>query len=191
MAKCVIDADFIEVCGNINPSGVSDSVMIYNKADWDSMQASGSIVYDTADFSITSIINPTGVQAWRFDVPPNALIPSCNPVVVEGSYTMFEHMVTFPIIQTNQEAKNTQEKMGRNKFVLVYIKETGEAEVLGNDQGLSLSAGAYEPSNTDTGGTLPVELKSARKETKLPITYYDTDDATTLAGYNALNVVGV
>lgn len=165
--------------------------MIYMKEDWAAMKAGGSIVYDGTDGSITSITNPTGVNAWQFDVPPGALIPASNPIVSEGNYTKNEHSLNFPIIITNQAAKNAAGAMARSKVVIVYMKDTGEGEVLGNEQGLTVTAGAYEPNNNDTGGMIPLELKSVRNETRMPLSYFNTDEATTLAEYKALVTPGV
>ncbi|RLD69218.1 MAG: hypothetical protein DRI95_00570 [Bacteroidetes bacterium] len=189
--SCLIDKDFIQDCGDINPSGVGDKLMIYNKEDWDSMKANGTVIFDGTDGSISSIANETAKRAFEFDVPPGAFKPTSAPVVIEGNYTMFEHSANFPIIVTDQDAKNTAQALANGKVVIVYMKYTGKGEVVGNEQGLNLQAGTYEPGNSDTGGTLPLEMKSARKETKMPLTYFNTDEATTLAEFNNLNVAGV
>jgi hypothetical protein len=78
--------------------------------------------------------------------------------------------------------------------VCIVIKNSGEAELYGHDQGLTLINDTYNPVDPDMGGMIPIELSTdpdGAKETKKPLSIFDTDFETTIALIEGLTTPGV
>ena len=188
---CVLTNGQILDCQNLPVGGVSDKLFIYNREDF--LKVKDNLVFDAGTGSITSITNPTGIQAYSFDVPPNSAKFPGEIVAVEGGFKTYNHSANFPIIKNKQLAKNQAMAMALSKVVVIYWKNSGEGELLGLEQGLSVVTNGYDPSNIDTGGTIPLELKTeGARESKMPISIDDgVSSASTLAMIEALTAVGV
>lgn len=188
--SCIINSGQILDCTSLPVGGVSDKLFIYNREDF--LSVKGNLVFDAITGVITSITNPTGIQAYSFDVPPNSAKFPSEIVAVDGGFKTYNHSVNFPIIKTDQLAKNQAMAMAFSKVVAIIWKNSGEAEIYGIEQGLSVVTNGYDPSNVDTGGTIPLELKTeGARESKMPTSIYDGVSASsTLAMIEALTTPG-
>lgn len=156
---CLIDAGVLIDCQDLPKGGAKNYALVYNYTEWADMVADGvSITYD-ADGAITAIANPSGVAAFRFDVPDNSSLQVGNPIrAIEGGFDSYDHTVNFTVSASTQIAKNTVSKMRLNKVVAILYKNDGLGEVYGSDQGLKLITDNTSTTNADTGGIQPIEL---------------------------------
>jgi len=192
MASCVITEGQVNNCQKPPISGINDNVLLYNHEEWQDMVNSGDVTFDAVTGLINDIVNATGVQAYSFDVPPNAILPSTELVDADGSYSSYNHGLNFPIIKNNQNAKNQAMAMAMSKVVAIVWKKSGEGEVYGSEQGMKLVTVPYNPADVDKGGTVPVELKTVgARESKMPVSIFKTDVATTQILIDSLVIPGV
>lgn len=181
---CIFNQDQTKACG-VSPIGglFIQAIYEYNYSEWRSMVDAGLVTFET-DGSISAIENGAGIQAYKKDVPSGSIVLGSTPNKVVGAYTSFTHMVNYPLINNKQLEKNVVESMTDEKRVCIVVKNSGEAEVYGNDQGLILINTPYNPNDAVLGGMIPVELSTdpdGAKETRMPRSIFDTDAATTIA----------
>jgi hypothetical protein len=192
---CLLDKDITISCEDTEIGGVKKFIMLYNFDDWQAMKLAGNVVdVENVKLAISDIINNTGIRAFRFDVyDTTALNPTSAVRSVDGGPDGFDHGLGFSIASTKQDAKNLMSVMRFQNVVAVLMKNNGEGEVYGSDQGMGLSANNYDPSSPDTGSVIPIEVltrESEPAETQPPRSVFKVDAATTLALIESLDVVG-
>jgi len=190
---CILTQGQLLDCQDLPIGGVQKWLLLYNFPEWQAMEAAGNITRD-ADGMITDIINSTGVQAYRFDVPDETALILSSPIVpIEGGIDSYDHGANFSVMKTDQLAKNNISKLRFTNAVAVVYKQSGEGEVYGDKQGMKLITNNYAPNDPNLGGIIPIELKTSdtgAKEINMPVSIFKTDAATTLALIEGLVTVG-
>ncbi len=194
MGGCIFNQAEIKTCGTSPIGGLSESAVYeYNYSEWRGMVDAGLVTF-ALDGSITNIINEIGVKAYKKDTPPMSIVLGSTPNKVAGAYTTFTHLVNYPLINNKQLQKNVVESMTEEKRVIIVLKNSGEAEVYGSEQGLILINTPYNPNDAVLGGMIPLELSTdpdGAKETRMPLSIFDTDTETTIALVKGLTTPGV
>ena len=192
--SCIFNQAQTKACGTAPIGGLSvQSIYEYNYSEWREMVDAGLVTFET-DGTISAIVNGLGIKAYKKDVPSGSIVLGSTVNKVVGAYTTFTHMVNYPLINNKQLEKNVVESMTDEKRVCIVIKNSGEAEIYGNDQGMMLINTPYNPNDAVLGGMIPVELSTdpdGAKETRMPRSIFDTDTATTIALIDGLTVAGV
>jgi len=194
MATCIFNQNQLKDCANIPKGGlIEQTVYEYFYSDWRSMVNAGLVTF-AVDGSISGITNGIGIQAYKKETPSGDIMLGSAPNKVSGAFTTYIHKVKYSLIQNKQAEKNVVQSMAVEKRVCIVIKNSGEAEIYGHDQGMILINADNNPTDPDFGGIIPVELESDpdnAKETKKPLSIFDTDFTTTIALIQGLTVVGV
>ena len=191
---CIFNQDQTKACG-VSPIGglFVQAIYEYNYTEYRAMVDAGLVTFE-ADGSISAITNAVGVRAYKKDVPPGSIVLGSTVNRNTGAYPSFTHMTSYPLINNKQLEKNVAESMTDEKRVCIVIKNSGESELYGNDQGMVLINTPYNPNDAVLGGMIPVELSTdpdGAKETRMPRSIFDTDTATTIALIDSLTVAGV
>ncbi|MCP5077105.1 MAG: hypothetical protein GY951_03500, partial [Psychromonas sp.] len=142
MAGCVIKTESLLNCVSKPIGGVNKFVMLYNYTDWRAMVDAGLVTFITdvndPEFGmITEIINPVGVQAFRFDMPNEAaLTMGSTDRLNDGGLDTFDHSFNMSILNTTQAQKNILVAIALEKAVAVVLRKNTRGEVYGGEQGL-------------------------------------------------------
>ena len=191
---CIFNQNQVLICAAPPQGGLAQQAIYeYNYSDWRDMVNAGLVTFGV-NGSITGITNAPTVQAYKKDVPNNSIVLGSAPNKVTGAFTTFLHTVNYPLIANKQLEKNVVQSMTVEKRVCIVIKNSGEAELYGSEQGLILVNDTYNPVDPDFGGMIPIELSTdpdGAKETKKPISIFDTDFETTIALIEGLTTPGV
>lgn len=192
---CLITEESLLDCLNPPVGGVSNFVMLYNYTEWRAMVDTGVNVTRDADGTISDIINDTGIQAFRFDIPDEtALVLGSPDRLVDGGLDGYDHTLNMSILKTKQAQKNTVKAMSFEKVVAVVYRKNGTGEVYGDEQGLKSTTNTYNPNDPSLGSVIPVQLATSTRtaaENKMPADVFKTDIPITKALVEGLNVVGV
>jgi hypothetical protein len=191
--SCIFNQDQTKACGTSPIGGLYEQAIYeYNYSQWREMVDAGLVTF-AVNGSITAIVNEVGIKAYKKDVPNMSITLGSTPNKVAGAYTTFTHLVNYPLINNKQLEKNVVESMTDEKRVIIVIKNSGEAEIYGNDQGLILINTPYNPNDPVLGGMIPVELSTdpdGAKETRMPRSIFITDTETTIALIKGLTEIG-
>jgi len=191
--SCLIDVESLLSCDDPPIGGVQNFVMLYNYTEWRAMVDAGNVTRNT-DGTISDIVNATGIQAYRFDVPDEtALVLGTPDRLVDGGLDGYDHSLNMSIIRTKQAQKNIVKAMSFEKVVAVVYKKNGTGEVYGDEQGLKSTTNTYNPNDPATGSVIPVQLATSTRtapENRMPCDVYKTDIPTTKALIEGLNIVG-
>jgi hypothetical protein len=116
--------------------------------------------------------------------------------LVAQTFTVgYDHIVNFQVFDISSDQKVNLEKLALSKVVAVIenMNVVGNAdsvfEVYGFDAGLEVVLLTRLARDLETGGSFTVNLKTSDnegKEAKLPLSFWDTDYATTKAKVDAL-----
>lgn len=192
---CIINEEFLSTCPEKPKGGASNFVMFYNYPEWRQMVDNGVSVTRDADGTISDIINASGIQAWRMDVPDEtALILGYPNRLVDGGIDGYDHTLNMSILGTKQAQKNVLLAMAGDGVVAVIYKKNGTGEVYGDEQGLKAQTNTANVNDAALGAVIPVQLLTSPRtapETRPPADVFKTDIATTKALVEGLNVVGV
>ena len=135
---CIFNQEEIYDCTNKPKGGLNvNAIYEYNYSEWQGMIAAGLVVFDV-DGKITSITNSPGVQLYKKDQPENATQLEATLVQNTGSDTYFSHAISALLRGTGQSQKNVMESATDEKRVAIIVKNSGEAEVWGSEQGMIL-----------------------------------------------------
>lgn len=190
---CVINVESLNTCPEKPKGGASNFVMFYNYPEWRDMVDGGNVTFDS-DGTISDIVNDTGVQAWRFDVPDETALTLGYPNrKVDGGVDGYDHQVNMSILGTKQDQKNVLLAMDNDGVVAVIYKKNGTGEVYGNEQGLKSQTNTANVNDPSVGAVIPVQLATSPRvapETRPPADVFKTDTATTKALVEDLNIVG-
>jgi hypothetical protein len=199
MSGCVIKSESLLNCVDKPKGGVNKFVQLYNYTDWRSMVDSGAVTFitDTNDPEfgmITDIVNPIGVQAYRFDMPDEAALTlGSTDRLNDGGLDTFDHLVNMSILGTKQAKKNVLLALALEKCVAVVYKKNERGEVYGGEQGLKPTANTYNPNDPNLGSVIPVQMVSDARtpgENYMPADVFKTDAATTKTLIEGLNQIG-
>lgn len=192
---CVISIESLSTCPDKPKGGANNFVMFYNYLEWRAMVDSGVNVTRIANGTIDDIVNASGVQAWRFDIPNEAaLILGYPNRLVDGGIDGYDHQVNMSILGTTQDQKNVLLAMAGDGVVAVIYKKNGTGEVYGDEQGLQLQTNTANINDPSIGAVIPVQLATSPRvapETRPPVDVFKTDIPTTKALIETLNVPGV
>lgn len=185
---CEISTDFTPAdCTDLERGGVSGDLYLINFNDW----LTATIVRD-ADGTITSITltNP-GAKAVKYALPRGAAVPTTPLTVNNGGKGGFAHTVA-AFIPTKDQAvkKELASLVNYNRVVaIVVLDATVVSNVYGNDAGLSMTAFEEAPNDPSMGGGVQMTVSTpadVTTENLPPVTFFNTDRATTLAALEAL-----
>lgn len=190
---CLISQGSLLTCEDPPIGGVQNFVMLYNYTEWRSMVDGGYVTRDS-DGTISDIVNASGVQAYRFDVPDEtALVLGSPDRLVDGGLDGYDHTLNMSIMRTKQAQKNIVKAMSFEKVVAVVYKKNGTGEVYGDEQGLKSTTNTYNPNDPSTGSVIPVQLATSTRtapENNMPRDVFKTDIPTTKALIEDLEIVG-
>lgn len=194
MAGCLINTESLLTCTDPPIGGVENFVMLYNYTTWREMVNDGVSVTRDSDGTISDIVNPAGVQAYRFDVPDEtALVLGSPDRLVDGGIDGYDHTVNMSIIKTKQAQKAVVKAMSFEKVVAVVYRKNGTGEVYGDEQGLKSTTNTYNPNDPNVGAVIPVQLATSPRtapENNMPVDVFKIDIPTTKALIQDLNIVG-
>ena len=192
--SCIFNQDQVLNCAALPKGGLAkQAIYEYNYSDWRNMVNAGLVTFHT-DGSINGIANAPTVQAYKKEVPNNSIVLGSAVNKVTGAFPTYIHTVNYSLINNKQLEKNVVQSMTFENRVCIMIKNSGEAELYGHDQGLTLINDTYNPGDPDMGGVIPIELSTdpdGAKETKKPLSIFDTDFETTIALIEGLTTPGV
>ena len=188
MPTCKITDDLIPSdCTSLEIGGVSGKAYGINYVDWQT-----ATITRGADGEITAIVltEPTAF-AVVFDLPRGASIPSTPLTVNAGGKSGFMHGVQMFLPVKDQATKKQLAGMinyGRMVWIVV-LDSSIVANVFGNDVGMVVSAYDELPNDPSKGGGIDVTFTTPSDvtlENLPPVTFFDTDRATTLAALETL-----
>ena len=168
-----------QVCGKPAIAGTTARVILLNYSDVDK---SKSVVTDNV---ISSLILKTGATGYEVDSLPNATVGS--DTINAGTYLKtHQHNVVARIFKKSEAAKKFVNGLTNSRVIaIVENNDTGDKgdtkyEVYGWDSGLELTEITVTTEMTD-GVAYQVTLANGTiaQEGSLPMSLFDTDEATT------------
>lgn len=186
MALCKIDGGILAPadCQDlIVTPGVGDRLILINKEDILSATFDG-----TNPMLITAMtLKAGGNQGYEFQGQLNSNEPSTE-MIKQGFNRVWNHQVIFKGFSTTPDTKLLMANLAKSKVVAVVENNDKTFEVYGFDTGLLVETMTREPGNTETGGAWDITLASDEniKEPKPPLSWLDTDYATTLTAVDGL-----
>lgn len=162
-------------------AGVVATFYIANKDDI------ASITYDAGNPMLATDVT---MKASKFFYKYEGQLQSTEPnfTMVKGKYiNQFEHNVSFLIFNLSPETKEAILNMKDGNFVCIvennYVSATGNTkyEIYGAGAGLKAESIERNPNDTENLGAFKIALKTQEyaRESKPPVTLFDTDLATT------------
>ena len=187
--SCVkaITADFLLNCDELPIGGLDGGIVLINRADVD---------YAASTLSVTNKILLSTLQLQPakvgFKVPQvkrsNAKLYSL--VQKENSFDKFTHGIRFTIFNPDAATKKNLQDMVGGRFVAVVeqtwkgANQASAFEVLGFDVGLELTVVNNDSAEADNAITVELATIDGFEEPKVPLTYLDTDYATSKATFD-------
>lgn len=175
-------------CQDPLEAGVVATFYIANKDDI------ASISYDPGNpMLVDGITMAAGKNFFTFEGQLQSTEP--NFAMVKGKYVnQFEHTVGFLIFKIDPTTKEEVLNMKDGNFVCIiqnnYTGATGNSkyEIYGAGAGLKAEVIERNPADAETLGAFKISLKTQEyaREAKPPVTFFDTDLATTDAAIQAL-----
>lgn len=175
-------------CEDPLASGVVATFYIANKDDI------ANISYDTANPMIADgITMKVGKVFYKFEGQLQSTEPKF--AMIKGKYiNQFEHSVSALVFKIDPSSKEQILNMKDGNFVCIiennYVGTTGNCkyEIYGAGTGLKAEVLERNPNDTENLGAFKIELKTQEyaREGKPPVTFFDTDLATTDAAVLAL-----
>ena len=185
MAVCGgISAGISFDCANQVVSGTIPRVWLMNKTDIVS-------ITEGANASIASdiVLAAGGTASYLYEGYRQSVNP--ESAFIPGTLTAgYDHQLAIQVFKIDSLSKLELEKMSLNKIVAIVenVNTPGNGdsifELFGADAGMEMLTLTRLNRDQETGGTYSVTLKTSDesgKEPKLPLSFFDTDYATTLA----------
>lgn len=171
-------------CDNPPQGGVEKDVIFINKDD---IAGVTRAIIDGVPF-VTDIVLKNGKVGYEFQGFGTSVVPNHTMRRSPSSVT-YDHIVQLQIFDVNQAQKNNLEKavLGRQIAIVKNMsndKDKNYFEIYGLDIGLQVSELTREPANSETGGSFTGTFRTLEDrpaERKMPLTWFDTDLATTEA----------
>jgi hypothetical protein len=185
---CKLDTDLSFVnCTDLEVGGVSGAVYGIDFEDWRATNPTTD-----PDGTITAItLIGSGTKAVKYDLPYGAPIASTPFTQNNGGKSGWAHTLQMFLPTKDQSTKS--ELAGYANFSrmvwIVVLDASVTANVFGNDVGLRMSAYDELPNDPAKGGGIDVTFSTptdATMENLPPVTFFNTDRATTIAALEAL-----
>ena len=175
-------------CDNPVQPGMIPRVWMANKSDIE------SLTFGTNSSVITAITMKSGGAFYVFDGYRQSVNAETAfiPQTVSSGY---DHVLNIQVFEIDSTQKLNLEKMALSKMVAIIENQNtvgnGDSvfEVFGGGVGMEVETLTRINRDTETAGSFSVGLKTSDdegKEAKLPLSFFDTDYATTLAKIVAL-----
>lgn len=183
MAVCgKISSDILASCENPLQTGTVDRAVVINKDDIE------SVVYNlTNKMIVEDIVLKAGKTAYQIDGINNSIMPKAT-LIQQTFAKVYDHVVKMIGFDISPTTKENLEFMKYGKFVViaenVFQGTAGNSafEIYGLNVGLEITILEKDPNNVDTQGGFDFTFATNKnKEPKMPLTFYDTDFATTKA----------
>lgn len=170
-------------CSDPLVSGVVATFYIANKDDI------ASITYDGTN---PMLVTDVTMKASKFFYKYEGQLQSTEPLftMVKGKYVnQFEQTVSFLVFDTSPAIKKQIVNMKDGNFVCIiennYVSTTGDTkyEIYGAGAGLKAESMERNPNDAESLGAFKISLKTQEyaRESKPPVSLFDTDLATTEA----------
>jgi hypothetical protein len=150
-----------------------------------------TVTYDS-DGSVTDLTLVAGASAYVFEQFRTSLTAQYTfvPQTVSVGY---DHQITCNVWNVSQIQKNNLERMALGKITAIVenVDQNGDSsfEVYGLNVGMEVQTMARIANDLETAGSFAIDLKTSDntgKEAKMPLSYFDTDYATTKAKIDAI-----
>lgn len=174
-------------CENPLQGGVGADVYVFNIEDFVSVTKSGNLV--------TAVNLANNTTAYKFSGFNTSVTPQVT--LRRGSLSVtWDHQVQLGIFDISQDQKDDIQRLAFGKGVGIIVQNLGgnatnkaPYEIYGIGNGLILQECSRLPADVDTGGAWTAILKSSDDrsgEAELPVSWFDTDVATTKTAVEAL-----
>lgn len=176
-------------CDNPIQPGVNPRVWLANKDDI------ATVTYGANSSVVTAITMKATKKLWVFD----GMRQSVDPQVafVPQTYAVgYDHILNIQVFDISSTQKLNLQKMALGKIV-AFVENSNVAgnddsvfEVFGLGVGMEVVTLTRINKDAETMGSFSIGLKTSDnegKEAKLPLSFWDTDYATTLAKLEALD----
>ena len=182
-----ITAGFIVAdCDGPAIAGTSGRVVLVSFTDIDRTKST------VANNVISTIVLKSGAKAYEVDSLPNAVVGD-SPVTVGTYVATFQHTLAVRIFKKSEAAKKFVNQLPTARVIaIVENNERGakgevKYEVYGWNSGLTMTELAAATEMTD-GVAYQIGLgsSSVAQEKTLPMSFFNTDEATTDEAVNAL-----
>lgn len=192
-----IVACILKNCENLVP-GIKDKAYFIN---YDCVDKDASVISTTNALILESIVFKTATpHCYAYCVEGYNFSNEHKVTMVKKTYQKtWEHSFVFRIFDNTPEDKIWIENLKDSRFIVIIennysktdaINGDGRTvfEVLGWDFGLELNAAERDPNSDEMlgGWLLTAGSSDKMKESSLPLTFFDTDIATTRAAVDAL-----
>lgn len=189
MPDCKISTDFAPAnCIDLESGGVSGNLFLINWEDW----LTATITRDPVTMQISSIVlTNQGAKAIKYELTRGASVLTSPLTVNNGGKSGYMHSVATFIPTKDQAVKAELTKLinfGR-VIAIPVLDSSVVTNVYGSDVGLAMTAYEEAPNDPSKGGGLQVTFTTpadVTMENLPPVTFFDTDRATTLAALEAL-----
>ena len=188
MPDCVLNTDLLPSdCTSLGIGGVSGAVYGIDFEQWKRANVTAD-----ADGTISAIaLTQTGDKAVKYDLTYGAPIPSTPFTQNNGGKSGWSHTLQMFLPTKDQSIKKElagYANYGRMIWIVVLDSDV-TANVYGNDVGMRISAYDELPNDPAKGGGIDVTFSTptdATLENLQPVTFFNTDRATTIAALEAL-----
>lgn len=175
-------------CDNPAQGGVEKDVILVNKDDILGVTRTS---IEGVEF-ITDLVLKNNAIGYEFQGFGTSVVPS-HTLRRSATSVTYDHIVQLQVFEVNQWQKNNLEKAALGRQVAIVKNFSNDLdrnyfEIYGLDIGLQLNELTREPSNSETGGSFTGifrTLEDRPGEKKMPVTWFDTDLATTEAKIRA------
>ena len=179
--------DLTQDCDNIPVKGMESYAVVMDYADY-----SGGTITEANDIVSNIVLPLGGNEAVEAQVPPNYTKERFSSEKGDSGNSYYTHEIDL-LIPNTAVGKKWAKNIGNGKFVVIAEKKAKGAdkqdafEILGADTGLEGTVISYD-SDANDGYILVTIASPEARESKPPLTFFDTDYATTKAKIEALKV---
>jgi len=191
MANCSpITAGIVFDCSKTLLAGVKDTIILLPFEDVDK-------TLSTIDVTNKSLLTNLVMKATKlgYKVEGVNFSNDYDTALAKGKYQNdFEHNIMFRVFSISAVTKDWIEKLGKTRVMVVVTNNVSSGsgadkyEILGWDLGLEVAELTRNQSDGETKGAFVLKLAcdETNKESKLPLTVFKTDEATTATMIAAL-----
>lgn len=191
MANCSpITAGIVFDCSKTLLAGVKDTIILLPFDDVDK-------TLSTIDVTNKSLLTNLVMKATKpgYKVEGVNFSNDYDTALAKGKYQNdFEHNIMFRVFSISAVTKDWIEKLGKTRVMVVVTNNVSSGsgadkyEILGWDLGLEVAELTRNQSDGETKGAFVLKLAcdETNKESKLPLTVFKTDEATTATMIAAL-----
>lgn len=163
--------------------GTKSTIWVANRDDIE------SYTVGTNSSVITAITMKSGGAFYVFEGNRNSVTPTAT-FVPQTVSSGFDHMVNWNVFDISSLQKVNLEILSLSKITIIVenVNATGNGdsifEVYGHGIGMEVETMTRINNDTETAGSFAIQTRTpdtGGKETQLPLSFFDTDYATTLA----------